>query len=87
MSKKLKTRKSIEGPLEIIRPKLGSEGYVIEAMDARQKKKNNVIIDNEAYHCYADEKLDAYTRVTVVGYVDVKFLKLKEQLPMRITTE
>ena len=66
------------------RPKLGSEGYVIEAMSAKQETKNNVIIDGEAYHAYAVEKLDPYERVTVIGYGDAKkYLKLIRQLPIR----
>ena len=65
--------------VEEYRPKLGSEGYVIEAMTARQKTKNNVIIDGEAYHAYAVDALIPYSRVTVVGY-KTGYLKVKEQL-------
>ena len=64
------------------RPKLGSEGYVIEAMSAGQETKNNVIIDGEAYHAHAIEKLDPYERVSVVGY-KTKHLKLIRQIPIR----
>lgn len=68
--------------VEEYRPKLGSEGYVIEAMAAKQETKNNVIIDGEAYHAYAIDVLTAYCRVTVVGY-KTGYLKLKLQLPTR----
>ena len=68
--------------VEPYRPKLGSEGYVIEAMTARQEIKNNVVIDGEAYHAYAVDVLTAYCRVTVVGYKST-YLKLKLQLPIR----
>lgn len=80
MEKALKKAKEIT---EKVRPILGSEGYIIEAMGATDKTKNNVIIDNEAYHAYAVEALTAYCRVTVIGYTDDGYLKLMLQLPIR----